>query len=162
MATRLSANHLLISALAKRQRSKNLLQAGFTLIEILIVVIIIGILAAIALPTFLNQADKGKANSAKSLAGGAARECQVYLVDPDPTTFTQTTGGSQTVELEPDKGNTTACDPASGGSWSATVNGKNWTYSASVDSAGIVSRTCEGTGAYGCDADPLSSTSFSW
>ncbi len=62
-----------------RQRSSD--EGGFTLIELLVVILIIGILAAIAIPSFLSQKSKATDSSAKELARTAQTTAETYATD---------------------------------------------------------------------------------
>merc|ERR1712100_456292 len=64
-----SLNNRLQLALLNRKKGRNWIEKGFTLVELMIVIVIVGVLSSVALPNFLNQTNKAKATECTSKIG---------------------------------------------------------------------------------------------
>lgn len=63
-------------------------ESGFTLVELLVVMLILGLLAAIAIPAFFSQSDKAKDADAKSATKTAQTAMESYATDQPNGAYT--------------------------------------------------------------------------
>ena len=132
-------------------------QRGFTLIELLVVIFIIGVLAEIAIPSFLGQASKAHDVAASSSLATAQTAMETYRTDHDTVCGVSI---SDLVAIEP----TLAQNPSL--TVSACTGGNTHSYVLSdvsnntppttftlTDDNGINTRTCAPAGQGGCRAD---------
>jgi len=73
--------------------------AGFTLIELMIVVVVIGILAAVGYPSYISYVQRGNRAAAQQLMLDIASRQQQYLLDA--RSYTATLGSSAGLNLAP-------------------------------------------------------------
>jgi len=129
---------------------------GFTLIELLVVIIIIGILSAIALPSFLNQAAKAKQSEAKTYIGSVNRTLQAYRIEN--TSFAADVNALQIgIGTQTTNYNYTISSPASPTSTVVTAISRD-TNALKSFSGGVVILTSGQTSAAACQTTGVSTT----
>jgi type IV pilus assembly protein PilA len=137
-----------------RERSGS--ESGFTLVELLVVMLILGILAAIAIPAFFNQRDKARDADAKSQARTAQTAIETYATDNNGEYVGATT--AKLVAIEPtlnEAGTNLTVPRAEAGAYTVSVASDNTpnVFRILRETDGTSSLTCGTANNDGCPSD---------
>lgn len=137
-----------------RQRVED--ERGFTLIELLVVILIIGILAAIAIPSFLSQKDKAGDASAKSYVRNMQTAQETYFTDNNAyaDTLARLTDIERALREVPDASRAAPTAATAAGGFTVTATSSaGVTYSIVRAADGSITRSCDPASKGGCKSD---------